>query len=203
MSATKINIILLGDANVGKTSLLNKYFNKDFNSNYIPTKGIDYLSNIIRQKYLNVKLIVADTSGNDKFQSIWQSYSEDIDGVILVFDVTNKDSFENLDSWLTQLNKYKDDYLYVIVGNKIDLENIREVNSNDVHKNDKFKNIKYFETSVKQNINIRQPFEELTKLILKKLDEVGSIYYNDNNEVKTFKIKNRDNSDKFGSHPCC
>ena len=203
MSATKINIILLGDANVGKTSLLNKYFNKDFNSNYIPTKGIDYLSNIIRQKYLNVKLIVADTSGNDKFQSIWQSYSEDIDGVILVFDVTNKDSFENLDSWLTQLNKYKDDYLYVIVGNKIDLENIREVNSNDVHKNDKFKKIKYFETSVKQNINIRQPFEELTKLILKKLDEVGSIYYNDNNEVKTFKIRNRDNSDKFGSHPCC
>ena len=203
MSATKINIILLGDANVGKTSLWNKYFNKDFNSNYIPTKGIDYLSNIIRQKYLNVKLIVADTSGNDKFQSIWQSYSEDIDGVILVFDVTNKDSFENLDSWLTQLNKYKDDYLYVIVGNKIDLENIREVNSNDVHKNDKFKKIKYFETSVKQNINIRQPFEELTKLILKKLDEVGSIYYNDNNEVKTFKIRNRDNSDKFGSHPCC
>ena len=203
MSATKINIILLGDANVGKTSLLNKYFNKDFNNNYIPTKGIDYLRNIIKQKDLNVKLIVADTSGNDKFQSIWQSYSEDIDGVILVFDVTNKESFENLDSWLTQLNKYKDDYLYVIVGNKIDLENIREVNSNDVHKNDKFKKIKYFETSVKQNINIKRPFEELTKLILKKLDEVGSIYYNDNNEVKTFKIRNRDNSDKFGSHPCC
>ena len=204
MTEIHLNILLLGDSAVGKTSLLMKYINNEFKDSHIATNGIDYKKKNLQIKNLNIELNLIDTSGNEKTKSISYIYNQDIDGIIFVFDVTNYQSFEKINDYLIELEKSGNDYLYVLVGNKIDLQNIIQVNEEKVLENYKFKKI-YFQTSAKENKNVSIPFEELTKLILKKLDEEGSIAYRDENNVKTFRLRKNNleyNPDIYSSK-CC
>ena len=181
-----LNIILLGDSGVGKTNLLLKYINNDFKDSHIATIGIDYQIKKVKIKKIKLVLHLIDTSGKDKMQSISPIHNQDIDGIVLVFDVTNKQSFENLNGYLTELEKYKYHYQYVIVGNKIDLKNIIQVNKEDIKENDKFNEMKYFPVSAKENTNVEEPFKYLSKLILKKLKCDKSIDYQDNITADSF-----------------
>ena len=164
---TNLSILLLGDSDSGKTSLLMRYVKNQYKENYISTVGLDSLVKNLIINEEDVRLHIMDTSGQERFKSLSQSYYNKVDGIIFVLDVTNRESYEGVKFWLKDAFSYNKEIVYVIVGNKIDLKNIIVVNENDIKSEEIFKDIKYFETSAKENTNVEKPFEEISFNIYK------------------------------------
>ena len=206
MITTNLSILLLGNSDTGKTSLLMKYAKNQYKENYVSTVGLDSVVKDLKINEEDVRLYIMDTSGQERFKSLSQSYYQKVDGIIFVFDVTNRESFEGIKYWLKDALSYNKEIVYVIVGNKIDLKNIIVVNKNDVKGQKIFKDIKYFETSAKENTNVEKPFEELANLILQKLNEEGNKSVRDSIQRSGSFIlnnQNRDNSRKTHINSCC
>ena len=203
---TNLSILLLGNSDTGKTSLLMKYAKNQYKENYVSTVGLDSVVKDLKINEENVRLHIMDTSGQERYKSLSQSYYQKVDGIIFVFDVTNRESFEGIKYWLKDALSYNKEIVYVIVGNKIDLKNIIAVNKNVVKGQKIFKDIKYFETSAKENTNVEKPFEELANLILQKLNEEGNKSVRDSIQRSGSFIlnnQNRDNSRKTHTNSCC
>ena len=205
---TNLSILLLGDSDSGKTSLLMRYVKNQYKENYISTVGLDSLVKNLIINEEDVSLHIMDTSGQERFKSLSQSYYKKVDGIIFVFDVTNRESYEGVKFWLKDALSYNKEIVYVIVGNKIDLKNIIVVNENDIKSEEIFKDIKYFETSAKENTNVEKPFEEIANLILQKLNEQGNLsVYDSIRRAGSFHIRNHNhnhnNSRKTHSNSCC
>ena len=199
-----INIVLLGNSSVGKTSLLTRYTNNEFNNNYITTCGYDFETKDIKIYGKDVHLKIHDTVGQERYQSIITSFYKKNDGFIFVFDVTNKQSFQEIQTWLKGVEENNEDFDCVLVGNKIDLKNSIEVNKEDVNNCDYLKNIKYFETSAKDNQNVQEVFEELTRMILEKFEKKGKIGRLDYMEkTGSFKIQNKKESQQENKKKSC
>ena len=205
---TNLSILLLGDSDSGKTSLLMRYVKNQYKENYISTVGLDSLVKNLIINEEDVRLHIMDTSGQERFKSLSQSYYNKVDGIIFVLDVTNMESYEGVKFWLKDAFSYNKEIVYVIVGNKIDLKNIIVVNENDIKSEEIFKDIKYFETSAKENTNVEKPFEEIANLILQKLNEQGNLsVYDSIRRAGSFHIRNHNhnhnNSRKTHSNSCC
>ena len=203
---TNLNILLLGNSDTGKTSLLMKYVKNQYKESYISTVGLDTFVKDLKINEEDVRLHLMDTSGQERFKSLAQSYYNKVDGIIFVFDVTNRESFEGIKYWLKDALSYNKEIIYVIVGNKIDLTNIRVVDENNMKGLHIFKDIKYFETSAKENTNVEKPFEELANLILQKLNEEGNkSVYDSVRRSGSFMLnnQNQDNPRKTHSNSCC
>ena len=163
-----LKIIILGSTKVGKTCLINQYFNKEFNDNPISTIGIDLQSKYFKFDNDIVKINFIDTAGQERFDSISSNYLKNVNGVLLVYDITNFDSFKKIDYWNNQIKNYnKNKYSIVLIGNKIDLNNQRVVNFNDGKNLSKRINCKFFETSARNNINVDEVFETISLLTYK------------------------------------
>ena len=203
MSELILRVILLGDSNVGKTSLIMRYTKNEFKNSFISTIGAEYGSKIIKKGKKNICLKIIDTGGQEKFHCLTKSFFNKVDGIIFVFDLTNKQSFENLKNWLKEAESYTEDFEYILVGNKKDLINSIEVNQESLKDNDLFNDTKYFEVSAKTGENIEECFEELTDLILNKIKKTQS--FNDFNKNNSFYIKGKKSSGKSKekSNPCC
>ena len=203
MSDLILRVILLGDSNVGKTSLIMRYIKNEFKNGYFSTFGVEYGSKIIKKGKKNICLEIIDTGGQEKFHCLTKSFFNKVDGIIFVFDLTNKQSFENLKNWLKEAESYTEDFEYILVGNKKDLINSIEVNQESLKDNDLFNGTKYFEVSAKTGENIEECFEELTDLILNKIKKTQS--FNDFNKNNSFYIKGEKYSGKNNkkSNPCC
>ena len=203
---TNLSILLLGNSDTGKTSLLMKYVKNQYKESYISTVGLDTFVKELKINDEDVRLHLMDTSGQERFKSLAQSYYNKVDGIIFVFDVTNRESFDAIKYWLKDALSYNKEIIYVIVGNKIDLTNIRVVDENDMKGKLIFKDIKYFETSAKENTNVEKPFEELANLILQKLNEEGNkSVYDSIKRSGSFMInnQNQDNPRKNHLNSCC
>ena len=203
MSDLILRVILLGDSNVGKTSLIMRYIKNEFKGSFISTVGFECDSKIIKKGKKNICLKIIDTGGQEKFHCLTKSFFNSADGIIFVFDLTNKQSFENLKNWLKEAESYTEDFEYILVGNKKDLINSIEVNQESLKDNDLFNDTKYFEVSAKTGENIEECFEELTDLILNKIKKTQS--FNDFNKNNSFYIKGTKYSGKNNnkSIPCC
>ena len=163
-----LKIITLGSTKVGKTCLINQYFNKEFNDNPISTIGIDLQSKYFKFDNDIVKINFIDTAGQERFDSISSNYLKNVNGVLLVYDITNYDTFKKIDYWNNQIKNYnKNKYSIVLIGNKIDLNNKRVVNFNDGKNLSKRINCKFFETSARNNINVDEVFETISLLTYK------------------------------------
>ena len=163
-----LKIIILGSTKVGKTCLINQYFNKEFNDNPISTIGIDLQSKYFKFDNDIVKINFIDTAGQERFDSISSNYLKNVNGVLLVYDITNYDTFKKIDYWNNQIKNYnKNKYSIVLIGNKIDLNNKRVVNFNDGKNLSKRINCKFFETSARNNINVDEVFETISLLTYK------------------------------------
>ena len=164
-----LKIIILGSTKVGKTCLINQYFNKEFNDNPISTIGIDLQSKYFKFDNDIVKINFIDTAGQERFDSISSNYLKNVNGVLLVYDITNFDSFKKIDYWNNQIKYYNNHnkYSIVLIGNKIDLDNQRVVNFNYGQNLSKKINCEFFETSAKDNINVDQVFETISLLTYK------------------------------------
>ena len=162
-------ILLIGDVGVGKTSILTRYFNNNFSEVTESTVGIEFKTILFKERDHNIKLQIWDTSGQERFQSITQNYFRDADGLLYVFDVTNENSFNSIKNWLkmSEENNTKE-FIKILIGNKTDLEG-RSIEKEDM---EKFKTenrmTELFEISAKNNSNIKEMFEKIVSLLIKK-----------------------------------
>ena len=118
----KYKLIFLGDQNVGKSSILNRFLNDTFVEEYQATIGLDFQSKNVQIENQDIHLLLYDTAGQEKFRSLIPMYTRDANIILLVYDITNKESFNNLSLWLKDLTNINfDEVIFFIVGNKIDL----------------------------------------------------------------------------------
>ena len=161
-----IKTIIIGDTYGGKTSILNRYINKNFSTLFMATIGVDFYKSLIIKNNNKYKFTIWDTSGQEKFNSIISSYYRDVGVIIIVFDLTNYNSFLNLRNWIETISVYEsNDIVKVIVGNKCDLEKEKKVNFNEAIDFCKKNNAIYIETSAKENINIDKIFNNVVEII--------------------------------------
>ncbi|EEP80216.1 GTP-binding protein ypt7 [Uncinocarpus reesii 1704] len=166
-----LKVIILGDSGVGKTSLMNQYVNKKYSASYKATIGADYLTKEVLVDDRLVTMQLWDTAGQERFQSLGVAFYRGADCCVLVYDVNNSKSFENLDSWrdefLIQASP-RDPESFPFVGNKVDVdESKRMISTKRASTYCQSKgNIPYFETSAKEAINVEQAFEVIAKVAL-------------------------------------
>ena len=122
-----LKILIIGDSNVGKTSILLQYTSNFFQETHIATIGVEFKLKEIMLDNIEYKLNIWDTAGQERFKAITKSFFKAADGIVFVYDVTNKPSFENIKNWIKDAESKANDFKIIIVGNKIDLNDSREV----------------------------------------------------------------------------
>ena len=128
----KYKLIVIGDENVGKTSIINRFKNNQFTGDYEPTVGLDFQSIPIFIDNISIALLLYDTSGQEKFRSLIPLYTKDANIILLIYDITNNESFANVEKWYNSLsNINKEEAIFILIGNKIDLKNERKVKEED------------------------------------------------------------------------
>ena len=185
-------IILLGDSTVGKTALVKKISDNIFLPTSVSTIGMDQKTLEIECKLGNkmkkVSLTITDTSGQERYKAITRTFFKDIDGVILMYDITDKKSFKDLDYWINEVkqntNKKENEYLNFIIGNKLDLveenEEMRKVTEDEIKEFcDKYQGIYLGECSNKNFSSSKFKTEIFTIIISKIFDKVGIIKKSD------------------------
>ena len=179
-----LKIIILGSTEVGKTSILNRYFKDEFIGNQISTIGIDFQTKFFKFDSKKVKVNYTDTAGQEKFRAISINYLKSADGVILVFDITKQNTFDALEGWLQYIKENKNlDIPKILIGNKADLEDQREVSQEQAEKFADSIGCKFYEGSAKSGENIKESLDEIAKITY--------LYMKD-------KKKNEDEDDKDG-----
>ena len=164
-------ILLLGDAGVGKSSIIMRYTKNEFNSNMVSSIGVDFKSKDVIVNNKKIKLQIWDTAGHERFKTITTSYYRGAHGIVTVFDLTDRESYEHIEKWLSEINKYaKENVLRFLIGNKSDLIYKRKVPYEEVMALANKLNISYIETSAKDASNINEFFETATKYYLSKYD---------------------------------
>ena len=164
-------ILLLGDAGVGKSSIILRYTKNDFNASMVSSIGVDFKTKDIIVNDKKVKLQLWDTAGHERFRTITTSYYRGAHGIATVFDLSERESFEHVEKWLEEINKYaKENVMRFLIGNKSDLVDKRQVTYEEVRALANRLNIYYVETSAKNNINISDFFEKATQEYLNKYD---------------------------------
>ena len=158
--------MLLGESQIGKTSLIQRYVKNNFNLSYITTVGIDFQLKQIKMNNKSIKLQIWDTAGQERFKNITKSYFHSSDGFIVGYDITSRLSFTNVSTWLKEINDNAPEEIQkILIGNKCDL-NEREVTTEEGQKLAEENGMKFFETSAKNDINVKETFESITKDIL-------------------------------------
>lgn len=188
-----IKIILLGNVSVGKTCIIGRYINNSFSDAYKSTIQAEQSTKIINEDDdTSLKLIIWDTVGQEKFRSITRQYYRDALGAIIVFDLTDKKSFDDVNTWLKDLNTHgSKDTVIIILGNKSDLSGQRVVTQEEIK--DAFdKNYLYFDVSAKNGNNISLAFDKLKKMIMENLKKNENLEgYNNNIKENETKVKKK------------
>ena len=153
-------VVLIGDMKVGKTNIVSRYIKNEFNKDSISTIGVEFGSKELVIEGHNVKVQIWDTAGQEKYKSITNAYYKGAKGAFVVYDITNKNSFDNADNWLNNLRASADKKCSIIlIGNKSDLENKREVSIEQGEEKAKNSEIAFMETSALSGDNIDKAFE--------------------------------------------
>ena len=161
-----LKILLLGDSTVGKTTLILKYVDGFFPTVHVATIGVEFKKKKINIEGININLQIWDTAGQERFRGVTKTFLKGADGIIYVYDITNKNSFENLKTWINTAEESISDFKTIIVGNKLDLEEKRKVQFEWLEKFCKKQNTIGKETSAKDGTNVNEIFEELVKSII-------------------------------------
>ena len=161
-------LVLIGDSSVGKTNILSKYLNDEFDQNSKPTIGVEFATKNFEIENNIVKTQIWDTAGQERYRAITSSYYKGAKGCLLVYDITRKESFENIDKWISDLKSAGNENMSIIlVGNKSDLENERKVTKEEAEEKAKLYNLAFMETSALNGTNIGKAFDELINEVYK------------------------------------
>ena len=165
-----IKIITLGDSHVGKSSLIIKYIDNKFSNVYMSTIGFD-----LKHKQINLKdgteakIMIYDTAGQERFKSLAANYIKKANGILLVYDIADHTTFENIGVWMESITEEKGDKLpIVLVGNKADLTDERQVSNEEGKNLAKNKGFHFYETSCKNGANVTECFLDLAELVYEK-----------------------------------
>ena len=165
-----IKIITLGDSHVGKSSLIVKYIDNKFSNVYMSTIGFD-----LKHKQINLKdgteakIMIYDTAGQERFKSLAANYIKKANGILLVYDISDHSTFENIEVWMESITEEKGDKLpIVLVGNKADLEEERQVKYEEGKKLAEDKGFHFFETNCKNGDKVSECFLDLAELVYEK-----------------------------------
>ncbi|CAH8647711.1 unnamed protein product [Dicrocoelium dendriticum] len=163
-------ILIIGNSSVGKTSFLFRYADDSFTSAFVSTVGIDFKVKTIFRKDKRVKLQIWDTAGQERYRTITTAYYRGAMGFILMYDITNEESFNSVQDWVTQIKTYSwDNAQVVLVGNKCDLADERAVSVDRGRGLAQQLGLNFFEASAKGDVNVRNVFECLVDLICDKM----------------------------------
>lgn len=194
-------IVVVGASGVGKTAIVNQLVNKSFKEEGQPTIGVEFKSYSLQADDENVKLQIWDTAGQERFRSVSKAYFRNALGAVLVFDLTQRTSFEELNMWINDLNTLCAPNAYIIlVGNKKDLVDDRQIVESEAQEFAKRYNLIYLETSAKDGTNVSEAFVRLGTGILRQIKE---------GEIKIIKpppetkIEDDNTNKEPGKKPCC
>ena len=160
-------ILILGESEVGKTSLLLKYVDHVFPEQHIATIGVEYKDKFIIRDNYDIRLQIWDTAGQERFHSIAKNIYRNTNGVLYVYDITKRESFANIKGWIKDLQNVDVDIKGIILGNKSDLEENRVIQKEELADFSKKYKMPYLETSAKDNINVNEAFELIVDELLK------------------------------------
>ena len=199
----KYKIIFLGDQGTGKSCILNRFVEDKFDDNYQATIGLDFQSKNVKIDNQDVHLLLYDTAGQEKFRSLIPMYTRDANIIILVYDITRKESFNHIPDWINGLTNVNfDNVIFALVGNKIDLDDKREVNKDEGIKLAQEKKCIFEEVSAKTAENFSELFyKQLFDEIVNKFKP--GINGNDNEITNEEKIKIDDNKNKKQERKKC
>ena len=199
-SINQISLITLGESSVGKSSIINRYTENEFNFSFVSTIGIDFKKKTIKIKDNDVTIKIWDTAGQELYRTCQKQYYKNSDGILLIFDVTYMKSFVLLESWITEIeNETSNDNVIVIVGNKIDLEN-RVIQDIDIEKFCADKNYTFFTTSAATGENINECFEYI---INKAYENKCQKLLNNNIDNNRITLSKRDSKKQIKNKNCC
>ena len=184
-------ILLLGDSTVGKTCFLLRYVDDSFLDLHMATIGLDYrLKTLILEEQTIVKIQLWDTAGQDKFRAITRNYYKGASGIILIFDVTNVKSYENIKKWINEIKEeISEKVAIVLIGNKIDNVQERKISKEQGDKLASEIGVKFFETSAKTGEGINESIFFLVKKIFENDPEVKNKYQGRNLKMYNKKRK--------------
>ena len=193
-------IVMIGDSGVGKSCILLRFADDKFNENFYATIGVDFRFKNVMVDDKSVKLQIWDTAGQERFKTITSAYYRGADGIIIVYDITDRNSFAHIKDWLDDVNKYKDDNpLKIIVGNKIDLIKDKQINNNDMKTMTAQTGIEIIECSAKDSIKINDLMEIMTKKLIEKKKNEGN-----KNTTKSMILNDINNKNKeMNNKGCC
>jgi len=168
-------LLLIGDSGVGKTCILFRFSDDAFNNTFISTIGIDFKIKTIELRGKKIKLQIWDTAGQERFHTITTSYYRGAMGIMLVYDITNAKSFDNIAKWLRNIQEHaNEDVEKMILGNKCDAEDKRVIGKERGETIARENGVRFLETSAKTNVNIERAFMELSESILDKVSVLDS-----------------------------
>lgn len=164
-------LVLIGDSGVGKSCLLLRFADDAFTDSYISTIGVDFRFRTVKIEKKTVKLQIWDTAGQERFRTITSAYYRGADGIIMVYDVTNQESFDHVNDWLNEVNRYASEgTCKLLVGNKSD----RADKVVDYEQAKKFAgglSIPFLETSAKSSNNVEEAFLTMAKELIEIRDQ--------------------------------
>lgn len=180
-----VAILFIGDSRVGKSNMIYRLIENKYSEDILASVGFDIKTKIFKIFHKNILVKIFDTAGQERFNSITTSLFQKVQGIVLVYDISNEESFRNINNWIL---KIKDNFLnvqYILVGNKCDLEKERIISKKDGMNLAKKYNFKFFETSSKTGQNLNEAIIELVSDIYKnftKFNYENNILLNDNND---------------------
>jgi Ras-related protein Rab-6A len=162
----KYKLVFLGDQSVGKTSIITRFMYDKFDNTYQATIGIDFLSKTMYLEDRTVRLQLWDTAGQERFRSLIPSYIRDSSVAVVVYDVTNRQSFMNTMRWIQEVRTERgSDVIIFLVGNKTDLVDKRQVSIEDGDEKARDFNVNFIETSAKAGLNIKALFRKIASAL--------------------------------------
>ena len=194
-------VLLLGNSNVGKSSLFLRFVDDIWNDTFVPTIGVDFKIKTFEIDSQKVKMQIWDTAGQERFKNIIASYYRGAHGILLLYDVTDKDSFKNLSNWLIEIEKNASkNVLKVLIGNKSDLEEKRVISFNQGKEFADTYGLKFIETSAKKNLNVNEAFETLGRELMAASADKKTVNQKQNKKISVVKAVDLSTNQR---HTCC
>lgn len=176
-------LLLIGDTGVGKTCVLFRFSDDAFNATFISTIGIDFKIRTIELDGKKIKLQIWDTAGQERFRTITTAYYRGAMGILLVYDVTNEKTFDNIKTWIRNIETHaSEDVEKMIIGNKCDNHEKRTISKAAGEALAAEYKVEFLETSAKANINVEEAFVKIARAIKSKMDNRTTGVTNNNNQ---------------------
>lgn len=198
----KLKVVVVGDSGVGKTNLIKRFITNTFSENSKATVGVEFISKSYRINKQVFKIEIWDTAGQERYKSITAAYYKGAKGALIVYDTTQKSSYENIDKWMVEIkDKASKDMKLMIVGNKTDLKDARQVETNEALQKAKDLEAPLMEASAKDGNNVKEAFYDLLKEMYREIKKKIEVVESQAQEGKDgIQLETNEKKEKKG---CC